>query len=123
MGDYDQNAFLIGRTRTFSLRIIKLYSHLKKLNDESRVLGKQLLRSGTSVGAQYRESLQSRSDAEFLSKIQSSLQELEETIYWFELLIGAKLVDKSLLEDLIGEAGQIKAMMIATCRTMKAKNS
>ena len=60
----------------------------------AQVIGKQVLRSGTSVGAHYREAFRSRSGAEFVSKIQSGLQELEETVYWFELLIESDLVSE-----------------------------
>lgn len=69
------------RTKNFALRIIKLFSALPK-QTEAQVIGKQILRSGTSVGAQYREACRARSDAEFISKIESGLQELEETMYW-----------------------------------------
>ncbi len=74
------------RTKKFALRIIRLYSSLPK-STEAQVIGKQVLRSGTSVGAHYREACRSRSNAEFISKIEGGLQELEETIYWLELLI------------------------------------
>jgi four helix bundle protein len=74
------------RTKQFALRIIRLYKALPN-TVEAQVIGKQVLRSGTSVGAQYREATRARSDAEFISKIESGLQELEETIYWLELLV------------------------------------
>src|SRR6266478_1620664 len=76
---------LADRTKILSLRIIKLYTHLPK-SLPAQVIGKQLLRCGTSVGAQYREAIRARSNAEFISKIEGSLQELEETTYWLELL-------------------------------------
>ena len=66
------------RTKRFALRVIRLYSALHKTT-EAQVIGKQLLRSGTSVGAHYRESVRSRSNAEFISKIEGGLQELEES--------------------------------------------
>lgn len=73
------------RTKLFALRVIRLYAALPKTT-ESQVIGKQILRSGTSVGAHYREAKRARSTAEFVSKIECALQELEETIYWLELL-------------------------------------
>jgi four helix bundle protein len=79
------------RTKAFALRIIRLYGSLPKII-EAQVLGKQLLRSGTSVGAQYREAVRARSRAEFVSKIEAALQELEETLYWIELLADARIV-------------------------------
>jgi four helix bundle protein len=73
------------RTKAFALRVIRLYSALPQ-TPVAQVIGKQLLRSGTSVGAHYREGARSRSDAEFISKLEGALQELEETAYWLELL-------------------------------------
>ena len=75
----------------FALRIIKLYAALPKTT-EAQVLGKQILRSGTSVGAHYREACRAKSDADFISKIEGALQELDETLYWLELLGAAKIV-------------------------------
>ena len=66
------------RTKEFALRIIKLYAALPK-STEAQVIGKQLLRSGTSVGAQYREACRAKSNADFISKIEGGLQELDET--------------------------------------------
>ena len=60
----------------------------------AQVIGKQVLRSGTSVGAHYREAFRSRSDAEFIGKIEVGLQELEETLYWFELLVESNLISE-----------------------------
>src|SRR3990172_7392717 len=73
------------RTKLFALSIIRLYSQMPK-TIEAQIIGKQFLRSGTSVGAHYREASRARSDAEFISKIEGGLQELEETLYWFELV-------------------------------------
>jgi four helix bundle protein len=72
------------RTKQLALRTIRLYSALPTTT-VAQVLGKQLLRSGTSVGAHYRESVRARSNAEFISKLEGGLQELEETGYWLEL--------------------------------------
>ena len=81
---------LESRTKQFSLRIIRLYSSLPK-SAVAQVIGRQLLRSGTSVGAHYRESRRSRSTSEFISKLEVGLQELEETKYWMELLHESKI--------------------------------
>lgn len=74
------------RTKQFALRIIRLYSALPDTT-EAQVIGKQILRSGTSVGAHYHEGIRSRSKAEFISKLEGGLQELEETVYWMELIV------------------------------------
>ena len=68
------------RTREFALRIIRLYTSLPKTT-EAQVIGKQVLRSGTSVGAHYREGCRAKSNADFINKIEGSLQELDETLY------------------------------------------
>jgi four helix bundle protein len=73
------------RTTDFALRIIKLFSALPKTT-EAQVLGKQLLRSGTSVGAHYREAKRAKSTLDFINTIEGALQELDETCYWLELI-------------------------------------
>src|SRR5437016_14298772 len=80
------------RTKAFALRIIHQYSKLPKSNTVAQVLGKQVLRSGTSAGANYREASRGRSKAEFISKIGGCLKEIEETEYWLELLVDSGCV-------------------------------
>ncbi|WP_449257979.1 four helix bundle protein [Chlorobium limicola] len=111
---------LKARTRDFALRIIRLYSALPK-NTEAQVIGKQLLRSGTSVGAHYREGSRARSDAEFISKIDGGLQELEESCYWMELLVEASIVPESSLSDLMDEASQLSAILVTCSKNAKAR--
>src|SRR5215213_618992 len=82
---------LSARTKDFALRVVRLLCALPKTT-EAQVLGKQVLRSGTSVGAHYREAMRARSTAEFISKIEGGLQELEETSYWFELIADAGIL-------------------------------
>jgi len=108
------------RTKKFALRIIRLYSSLPKTT-EAQILGKQLLRSGTSVGAHYREAYRSRSDAEFISKIEGGLQELDETMYWIELLVEASIVRSELLQDLLNEADQLTAILVTCSKKAKAR--
>jgi len=76
---------LVDRTRTFALRVIRFYSTLPH-EVVAQIMGKQLLRSAMSVGAQYREAQRAKSIADFVSKCEGSLQELEESAYWFELI-------------------------------------
>ena len=108
------------RTKEFALRIIRLYSALPK-STEAQVIGKQLLRSGTSVGAHYREGTRARSDAEFISKIECGLQELEESCYWMELLVEAEIIPENKLADLINEAGELTAILITCAKNAKEK--
>jgi four helix bundle protein len=83
------------------------------------VLGKQLLRSATSVGAHYREACRARSTAEFVSKIEGGLQELEESLYWLELLVGSEVVAASRLTDLMDEASQLIAVLVTCAKNAK----
>ena len=109
------------RTRSFALRIVRLYTSLSKAA-EAQVLGKQLLRSGTSVGAHYHEATRARSNAEFISKLQGGLQELEETIYWLNLLIDSGIVKKEKLSGLCQEADELAAIFVASVKTVKRRN-
>ena len=93
------------RTKQFALRIIHLFSELPRTT-EAQVIGKQVLRSGSSVGAHYREAYRSRSGAEDLAKIEGALQELEETTYWLELLCDSQIIKGDLLAPLRDEGDQ-----------------
>ena len=108
------------RTKEFALRVVKLFSALPK-STEAQVIGKQILRSGTSVGAQYREACRARSSAEFVSKMQSGLQELDETSYWLELLVEGNLVKAERLQSLQDEANQLTAIFVASVKTAKTR--
>lgn len=121
----DEHRDLRERTKNFALRIVKMFCSLPKTT-ESQVLGKQALRSGTSVGAHYREAKRARSDAEFVSKIEGSLQELEETGYWLELLVGSDIVSQKKISGLMSETEELLAIL-ATCsinvkKRMKGEN-
>jgi four helix bundle protein len=106
------------RTKQFGLRIIRLSSSLGG-DDTVSVLRRQLLRSGTSVGAQHREACRARSTAEFISKIESATQELDESGYWMELLVESGLVPKERLESLMQEVDELLAIFVASARTAK----
>jgi four helix bundle protein len=106
------------RTKSFALRILRLYSALPKTT-EAQVLGKQFLRSGTSVGAHYREADRARSTAEFVSKMEVGLQELDETDYWLELLGDGEIVPPKRLAELRAEANELMAIFVASINTAK----
>ena len=84
-----------GRAKDYALQAIHLYTKLPK-RTEAQVLGKQLLRSATSVGAHYREACRAKSRADFINKLEGGLQELEESAYWLELLSESKLITEKL---------------------------
>ena len=106
------------RTRAFDLRIVRLYTSLPKIT-EAQVLGKQVLRSGTSVGAHYHEATRSRSNAEFISKLEAGLQEIEETVYWLNLLIDSEIVREEKLSELCREADELAAIFVSSVKTVK----
>ncbi|MGA3067431.1 MAG: four helix bundle protein [Tepidisphaeraceae bacterium] len=118
MNDQLKAQDLRSRTKQFALRIIRLYSVLARAG-ASQVIGRQMLRSGTSVGAQYREACRARSAAEFVSKMESASQELDETIYWLELLIEGGLVKQGRLDALLREANELTAIFVASSKTTK----
>ena len=103
------DAQLAERTKAFALRIIRLVASLPK-SREADVLGKQLLRAGTSIGANYREARRGRSKADFVAKIGICLQESDEALYWLELLADSGMVRPELLVDLQGEANELVAI-------------
>jgi four helix bundle protein len=113
------NEDLRQRTKRFSLRVIKVFAALDSRDNVQQVLGRQMLRSGTSVGAQYRESCRARSKAEFISKVTSALQELDETAYWFELLVESQSLPQRRLTSLMKEAEELMAIFFASIRTAK----
>lgn len=109
------------RTKAFALRIIRLYQSLPK-NTESQIIGKQLLRSATSVAANYRAACRSRSNAEFFSKITIVVEEADESLFWLELLVEAGIVKAELLVELCRENEEIiKIMVVARKNSEKIK--
>jgi four helix bundle protein len=108
------------RTKAFALRIVRLFGALPRTT-ECQVIVKQLLRSGTSVGAQYREACRARSSAEFVSKIESALQELDETAYLLELLVEGELVAANRLGPLQQETDELIAILVASSKTAKQR--
>ncbi|HZG52691.1 MAG TPA: four helix bundle protein [Pyrinomonadaceae bacterium] len=108
------------RTKVFALRIIKLYAALPQ-NVEAQIVGKQVLRSGTSVGAHYRESCRAKSNADFISKVEGGLQELEETLYWLELLSESKIFAEERIKPLREETEELIAMFVTMVKNVKNK--
>ncbi len=109
------------RTKQYALRIIRLYTSLPKTT-EAQVMGRQVLKSGTSVGAQYREANRAKSDADFISKVEGSLQELDETEYWLELLTEAGIVPVERLAPLLNETDELIAIFVTIVKKTKNKS-
>ena len=105
------------RTKAFALRIVRMFSTLPKT--EAQVLGKQLLRSGTSIGANYREAFRARSKAEFIAKCGDSLREIEESAYWLELLVESGVVSVEKLAPLRQESEELTAIFVTILKRAK----
>ena len=97
-----------------------MYSSLPKTT-EAQVVGKQILRSGTSVGAHYRESQFAKSDADFVSKVEGGLQELEETSYWLEILDEMKLFNSEKLIPIRLETNELTAIFVTIVKKVKSR--
>jgi len=110
------------RTKQFALKVIRLYSGLPR-STVAQVIGKQLLRSATSVGAHYREATRSRSTAEFISKLEVGLQELAETVYWMELLMESRINASEDVKDLMKEASELTAILITCVKNARGKKN
>jgi four helix bundle protein len=104
------------RTKKYAVRIIKLVEALTKTTT-GRTIGNQLIRSGTSVAANYRAACRGRSRAEFISKIGIVIEEADESAFWLELIVESGLMKKELLEPLLKETNELVAIMVASSNT------
>jgi four helix bundle protein len=109
------------KTRAFAIRVIRLVQALPKLS-VGDVLGKQLLRCGTSVGANYRAACRAKSRADFIAKMKIVEEECDESLYWMDLLIESEQVKAALLRDLIKEAEEILALVVASIKTARSSS-
>ena len=106
------------RTKDFAIRIVTFYRKLPR-NEESRVIGKQILRSGTSIGADYCAACRAGSKAEFIAKIGIVLEEANETAFWLELLLQTKIFPPARINGLLKEANELTSIFVACMRTSK----
>jgi four helix bundle protein len=110
------------RTMRFGLRIIRLVESLPN-SQTARVIGNQLLRAGTAVGANYRSALRGRSLADFIAKMGIVEEESDEALYWMEMLIEANIVKPSRLTDLMNEANEIIAIVVSSIKTARSRGN
>lgn len=108
------------RTTEFALKIVRLYISLPK-STEAQVLGKQMLRSGTSVGANYREGHRAKSDADIVNKFGTLLQELDETDFWLDLLVRAGIISAQKVGPLIKETNELIAIFTTIVTKIKKR--
>jgi four helix bundle protein len=106
------------RTKQFALRVIRLYASLAK-DTSAQVLGKQVLRSGTSVAANFREASRARSDAEFVAKLGIVEQELDETMLWFELMVESGIVAQKKVAFLQQEAEELIKIVVTAVKNTR----
>jgi len=109
------------RTKQFALRVMTLVDHLPK-NSKGRILGDQLLRSATSVAANYRAACRARSSAKFAAKLGTVLEEADESALWMELITDGGLLKQSSVEALLKEANELAAIMFSARRTTQRKS-
>jgi four helix bundle protein len=110
------------RTKAFALRVIRLFRSLPD-SKQAQIIGTQLLRSGTSVGANYRAVCRSRSRADFIAKLGVVIEEADESAYWLELLIDTGVVKEEMLDSLLKEAQELTAIFNAARNTAKKNKS
>jgi len=112
---------LRGRTKDFALRTVRLYQALPKGDGVAQVLGRQLLRSGTSVAAHYREACRAKSNPDFINKLEGGLQELDETDLWLELLGDAGTMKSSRIKPLRAEVDELISIFVTMIRKIKGR--
>jgi len=108
------------RTRAFALRVIRLCESLPR-GRAANTIANQLIRCGTSVGANYRAACRARSPADFIAKMAIVEEECDESLYWMELLIESKLVEQKLLAELMKEADELLSIVVASIKTARAR--
>jgi len=108
------------RLKIFALRIIKLTESLPN-NTTGKTIGNQIIRSGTSPGANYRAACLGKSDKDFVNKLKMVEEELDETLYWLELIVESGLIKSNLLDDLIKENQELFKIIVSSITTMKKK--
>lgn len=115
-----EEASLKERTKAFALRVMKLVSALPETS-VGRTIGTQLVRSATSVGANYRAACRGRSKPEFVAKLGIVVEEADECGYWLELIIDGNLMKKTLVEPLLVESNELTAIMVASHKTAQSR--
>jgi len=113
-------AELLSRTKQFGLRVMNLVSALPN-TVQGRTIGKQLIRSGTSVGANYRAACRGRSKAEFISRLGVVEEEADESAYWLELIVEGKVLDSNRVNSLLKEANELARIMAASRKSASSR--
>jgi len=117
MGSMDEAAFK-ARTKQLALRVIRMVATLPK-DKAADVMGRQILRPATAVGANYRAACRAKSTADMIAKLSIVEEEADETLYWLELFVESGLISESLLSSLIQETSEIVAMVVSSIKTLR----
>ena len=117
-----RDSVILKRSKAFALRIIKLYKHLNEVKRE-HLLSKQLLRCGTSIGANVKEAIYAQSKADFTAKLFIAQKECAETEYWLELLYESDYMSKSEFDSIYGDCEELMNMIVASTKTLQGKNN
>ncbi|BAT52930.1 hypothetical protein NOS3756_18720 [Nostoc sp. NIES-3756] len=115
------NSSIAERTKRFAIRVVKACCFLDEKPGVYRTISKQLLRSGTSIGANVREAQSAQSNKDFINKLEIALKEARETQYWLEILIESELVDKHKFQLLLQEANEIGKILVSSTKKLKGK--
>ena len=116
---HQEDNIVLNKSKDFALRIIRLYQHLQAKKEF--ILSKQVLRSGTSIGANYSEACDAESKADFVHKMTIALKEANETIYWLKVLYGSKLISQKQYNDLMSDVEELYMVLTAGIKTAKSK--
>ncbi|MCD4755228.1 MAG: four helix bundle protein [Deltaproteobacteria bacterium] len=108
------------RSKQFALRVIRMFKFLPR-TEEAKILGKQVLRSGTSTAANYRAACRARSKAEFVSKMGIVVEEIDETVFWLELLVESEIVEYRKIQELLKEANELLAIFASSRKTARSR--
>lgn len=109
---------ILDKSKAFALRIIKLYQYLRNEKKET-VMSKQLLRSGTSIGANTREAMRGQTKPDFYAKLNIALKEADETSYWLELLFESDFIDKKQFDSIYSDCEEIISLLVSITKTQK----
>ena len=111
---------IVDKSKFFAIRIVRAYKYLTAEKNEY-VLSKQLLRSGTSIGANVKEAIRGQSKPDFYSKLNIALKEASETEYWLEILYETEYIDKKLFDSIISDCREIIKLLISITKTQKSR--
>jgi four helix bundle protein len=117
-----ERSLLLDKSEAFSGRILKMYKYLSSDKNEL-IISKQILRSGTSIGANISESRNAQSNADFINKLNIALKEADETLYWIKILHNGEYINEKEYESIYNDADELVKLLVSSIKTLKQKNS